>query len=251
MDKITHVQSYYRQPKMLDFQVENWLSWPREVKEQINFIVVDDGSPEPIVPPKVNLNLAVYRINENILWNCGGARNLGAHLCETEWMWLNYLDYYWTEENVKKMLLLDRTDPMVFYRFHCVYADSGLSQRPEHHPIGAPYLNKETFWRQGGLDEDFSGHYGAEDCAMYWQLTRDPGGCKEVILDDPKILCYTPANGPSDATIDEKKENPDEGWTRNNSRNRALLGDKRQKRVPWSRSYLRFTWQEVYRSYLS
>ena len=91
---ITMVVPYYRQPNMLRKQLETWLSYPQEVYEAFDFIVVDDCSPEPAadvirefqktqrLPPRGHL----YRIDKDVPWNRGMARNLGTKMAETPWI---------------------------------------------------------------------------------------------------------------------------------------------------------------------
>ena len=68
---------------MLARQVEEWQQYSERAKAMIDFIVVDDASPVPATVPEW---IRLYRIKEDIPWGRSGARNLGTHVAETEWI---------------------------------------------------------------------------------------------------------------------------------------------------------------------
>lgn len=225
---------------MLAKQVENWESWGEDLKEQIHFVVADDGSPSALDTRPLNLNLRLFRVEENIPWNFSGVKNLLAHVADTEWFLLHDIDYMFSEEGIRKVLQLDMTDPSKFYNFKCIMASSGKAKPKDHYPISSFLVNKEMFWKCGGHDEDFCGHYTCHDNGIFWRLTRDPGYAKQIKVDDPFMTCYQRSQVP-DADTDHLVED----WSRDGARNRKLLGDKRQKKVPWSDKCLRFGWHQV------
>ena len=49
--RIAFIYSYYNCPTNLARQLELWTSYPRELREQVHFILVDDGSRTPISVP--------------------------------------------------------------------------------------------------------------------------------------------------------------------------------------------------------
>jgi hypothetical protein len=77
----TLIVPYYRNPVMLREQIKAWEDYP----DAVSIILVDDGSPEPALevvrehaPAALLPRLTLYRIDVDIPWNRGGARNLGA-----------------------------------------------------------------------------------------------------------------------------------------------------------------------------
>jgi glycosyltransferase involved in cell wall biosynthesis len=234
---ITIIIPYYRNPEMLKFQMEQWAAWPQFVKNQTKFIIVDDGSPEPLELESCPYDLKVARIEENIPWNFSGAKNLGVHLCDTEWFLLHDIDYVFHNPAMKEVLELDRSRPHIFYRFKCVMNNSGKAKRKDHHPISSFFSSRTNFWAAGGHDEDFSGHYTCHDNAIYWRMTRNPGLGVDIKLDYPYMTAYVKGEI-GDADTDHEAE----GWNRNGSRNRFLLTEKRREAVEWSNDILRFQW---------
>ncbi len=235
---ITVVIPYYRNPKMLQFQIENWLTWDDFILDRVKFIIVDDGSPEPLeLEPGNTLNIKVARIEENIPWNFSGAKNLGVHLCTTEWFLLHDIDYVFDREAMRGVIQLDRSNKERFFRFRCVMHNSGKLKRKDHHPISSFFCNTNTFWLAGGHDEDFSGHYTCHDNAVYWRLTRVHCAV-DATLDSPHMVAYVRSE-----VADADTDHEEEGWSRNGYRNRLLLSEKRQEIKPWSDEYLRFEWK--------
>ncbi len=235
---ITVIIPYYRNPKMLQFQIENWLTWDDFILDRVKFIIVDDGSPEPLeLEPGNTLNIKVARIEENIPWNFSGAKNLGVHLCTTEWFLLHDIDYIFNKYSMREVVDLDRDRPHLFYRFRCVMNNSGKAKRKDHHPMSSFFCSKTGFWAAGGHDEDFSGHYTCHDNAIYWRLTRNPGLSVDIKLDYPFMTAYVRSE-----VADADTDHEEEGWSRDGRRNRSLLTDKRREEVPWSDDILRFKW---------
>lgn len=230
---------YYSNPKMLEKQLENWTSWHKSLRNMIEFVIVDDGSPEPLKVPKVDLNLTVHRIKRNLPWNFSGAKNLLMYEALTPWVLLHDIDYTFDEQGIECLFDL-REDPYKFYNFKCIMAKSGKMKPKDHYPISSFFVNKEMFWRCGGHDEDLVSFYTAHDNAVFWRLTRDPGLLTQVKLDIPVMTCWQRSQI-EDADTDHEKE----GWSRDGTRNRKLLGDKRQGRVPWSNQCLRFDFAQV------
>jgi hypothetical protein len=228
--------------KMLVKHLENWTSWGDDLKERITFIIVDDASPSGVLTLGLpyNLDLYTYRINENIPWNFSGVKNLLASLVPTDWFLLHDIDYMFSEDGMRKMLKLPMDDPTKFYNFKCVMSSSGKLKPKDHYPISSFLVNTDTFWDCGGHDEDFCGHYTCHDNGIFWRLTRDPGLARQIRVDDPFMTCYQRSQV-EDADTDHDLE----GWSRDGSRNRKLLGEKRQKIKPWSNDSLRFTYKKL------
>ena len=90
-NNITITIPYYEAPLMLRTQFFQWHKYPEWVWEYLNIIVVDDGSPmkpaeevfKDVIMPSSSVSL--YRIQEDIPWNHGGARNLAFTEMEEGW----------------------------------------------------------------------------------------------------------------------------------------------------------------------
>lgn len=182
---ITLVVPYYRQPKMLRKQLETWASYPPEVCATFDFVIVDDCSPEPALAEAMNAvgpieskggRLHLYRIDKDIPWNRGMARNLGTKMATTPWVLHVDTDHVlpaasahfvlWTLQN---STFADGKRWARFPRFRVGAADE--TRKKDKLPPGAkfgeihPHIDSylcttEAYWKAGGYNEDFSGVLG-------------------------------------------------------------------------------------------
>lgn len=171
---LTLICPYYRNAAMLAEQVRVWNDYP----EGIRIIVVDDGSPEPALEiiragAEQGLldRLELYRIDVDIPWNRGGARNLGALQTETTWLMHIDIDHVLPVESAQALLQAD-VDPARWYRFPRFRKGKADATRrkdaiPDDQAFGPvkPHVDSylctwEAFWAAGGYNEDFSGCLG-------------------------------------------------------------------------------------------
>ncbi|MBC7936034.1 MAG: glycosyltransferase family 2 protein [Rhizobacter sp.] len=151
----------------LDKLLQRYGNYPRELTDKIQFILVDDCSPvEPVIPAS-HLNILLVRINENIPWNQGGARNLGVMLSKTAKLLLTDLDHSFSAGLLEK--LLHSSLPNHLYKFK--RRREGVKVRS--HP-NTFFCSKAVFYKALGYDEDFSGHYGYDD-VFYVELQKALG----------------------------------------------------------------------------
>lgn len=180
MNKITMVLPYYEAPRMLGLQVMNLLGYPRDVRQLLTVIVVDDGSPHNPAYDVVGrwtdeLNLQLYCVKQDIPWNAHGARNLGfmqapedgwvlgldvkhivpAHCMEwLTWKWEPEPGHYYTFPH---MWFGRKGAGRMVMDF--VLNRQGLPTKP--HP-NTFLVRREDFWAAGGYNEDFCGTYGGD-----------------------------------------------------------------------------------------
>lgn len=163
---ITLVYPYYRCPQFFLRQQAHWNGLPREIREHLRVIVVDDGSPDPIRPSASLVDLRVFRITVDRRWNWLAARNIGAHHAADGWLLLTDMDHVVPAETLDA-LIHGAHDPSVVYAF----------TRREHTGavVGSHsasfFLTRRLFWQIGGYDERGSGYYG-NDGIFRRQLRR-------------------------------------------------------------------------------
>jgi glycosyltransferase involved in cell wall biosynthesis len=173
LETVTLCIPFYRNSAMLKHQLEEWINYPW----QIRVIVVDDGSPEPasdIVDEyfgELPFDLQLYRILVDIPWNRNGARNLAAHVAETEWLLMSDIDHVLPAEAAVQ-LLEQTVDPQHWYRFHRWRVGAADETRKKDEIAEAcafgeikPHIDsylatREAYWAIGGTDEDYSGVLG-------------------------------------------------------------------------------------------
>ncbi len=179
---ITMVVPYYRQPKMLAKQYETWGEYSADAKAAFRFVVVDDCSPEEAEDIvgwsdmfSRDLNISLYRIDKDVPWNRGMARNLGTKEATTPWVLHVDTDHVLTAGNAANLLTTVRS--MVgkvpawfrFARRRIGAADEtrNKDKAPRDatdvliHPHIDSYLTTpKAYWKAGGYNEDFSGVLG-------------------------------------------------------------------------------------------
>lgn len=216
---ISIIIPYYRNPLMLAEQLFTWNRYPSGFR----FIIVDDGSPEPaaeIVTREASTRtlecLELYRIEVDIPWNRGGARNLGAEVAQTPWLVQVDIDHVMPPDAAIELLGF-RPDPRRWYRFSRYRKGRADATRkkdkisPEEtfgqiHPHVDSYLcTRELYWRVGGYDEDYSGCLGGGNPFLK-QLER----AAEVDLAPPEIHLHVYARDAiadaSDTTLSRSSE---------------------------------------------
>lgn len=176
---ITMIVPFYRQPQMLRKQLETWYSYDVNTRLAFRFVVVDDCSPEPArdlfnEPNAPLAGISLYRIDKDVPWNRGMARNLGTTVAETEWILHVDTDHVLPPESAARLLREDvwQLSPGSWYRFRRIRIGAADETRKkdavatnatnvEIHPHIDSYLcTKMAYWKAGGYNEDFSGVLG-------------------------------------------------------------------------------------------
>lgn len=247
---------YYCEPNALKFHINSWLSWPSTLRSVISFVILDDGSPYPacsaaeviesmnIKKSDIRFDLQVHRINEDISWNIGGARNLLMTIAPTEYVIFLDTDTFVSDTLASSLALLvsDHCGDMYWMMllFPRVWAHDTTKKITPHPAV--TLVSKTLYWRIGGCDEDFVGHYGNTDPHFKWRAVHTRGariasGSMPTKL--PPMFLYD-----SDLKIMETVERPK--LDKDIGHNEVLMSKKRSESIPWSHDYLRFTWERSY-----
>ena len=154
--KLSYITHFYLDTNLSSVYslLEYYSQMDGELLDQIQFIIVDDGSPIQYQLPKVNLNLTWLRILDNIPWNQGGARNLGAVYAKSDNILLIDLDWRVNEEAFRFMVskkCCGRT----------IYKIREKGRKRGHSNLW--FMSRGHFLRYFGYDEQFSGGHGGED----------------------------------------------------------------------------------------
>lgn len=116
---------------------------------------MDDHAKEPL--GKLN-GVDVYRVDDDIAWNAGGATNLGFQEAEG-WVVYADIDHLITRENVEEILQIRKERGTMYL----------LGRKFEREALACYLIHKDDFEMVGGYDEDFSGHYGYIDIIFMLQ----------------------------------------------------------------------------------
>ena len=152
---VTLVVGYYDQPGILERQINNLHSYPEEVRRHWWLNVVDDGSPNHPAKVPDDPHISLFRVLADVLWNDKGARNIGVHEAQTDWLLVTDIDHLVPPETARACIEGDH-DPNRFYQFLRILED-GTSFR-QH--CNSWLLSRALWDRIGGCDERLSGCYG-------------------------------------------------------------------------------------------
>mmetsp|Transcript_5293 Transcript_5293/g.7453 ORF Transcript_5293/g.7453 Transcript_5293/m.7453 type:complete len:462 (+) Transcript_5293:180-1565(+) len=172
--KISLALLYYQDGVCLKRQLREWHKWPRDIAQKYEFLIIDDGSPEPFrakhfLPQSSLLNLNLYQIHEDIPWNIGGARNLAVHVASASTVLFMDADVLLDHTLAKKLIhFVHARDKNNQHWTLFDFLRRGL-QRP--HPA-VTLIPKSTYWHVGGCDEDFVGNYGVTDVHFKWRIKQ-------------------------------------------------------------------------------
>lgn len=239
------VLPYYRNPGMLLRHFEEWGTYPVDLLDQVEVVIVDDGSPTDEAATAVDLPrevalppMRIYRVLDDRPWHQHGARNLGAHQATGAWLYLGDMDHVIPAESLQAMLRLCNYEAI--YTF-------GRVDAPDMRPtmkngVLKPHPNtflmpRSAFWRIGGYDEDLTG-YGTDS---FFRARLGDAGLPIVHRADIRIVRY-PREVIADAstrTLPRKEGRPEN----HRAQLRALAEHKR--RVGLRPTVLAFPWERV------
>lgn len=156
---ITHFYLNQNRSETVTSLLEHYAGYSPDLLDRIHFVIVDDGSPLSISPPEVDLNLTWIRVNEDIRWNQGGARNVGVIYAKSDKLLLSDLDLMFPEETLRALV---EAGPCGKSIFKFKEMDKATGELRKGHP-NTFFLSRARFLRFYGYDEEFTGNYGAED----------------------------------------------------------------------------------------
>lgn len=178
LDSLTLCIPYYRQPKMLARQLEEWNRYDGALR----IVLIDDCSPEPALPivnklaSKATLGvLEVYRVQEDRPWNREMARNLASTVATTDFLLHVDIDHILPAESMRLLRGIP-LPPKRWFRFRRIrigkadetrkkdLAKSGLPDEAErgeiHEHIDSYLIRAKHYWKAGGYNEKFCGVLG-------------------------------------------------------------------------------------------
>lgn len=259
------VMPYYKNPRMLSWHLRTWrYDWSEMIKEQVEVVIVDDGSPtetaseilELLVTkattlvslPKINL----YRVLEDRPWHQHGARNLGAHVATSPWLLMTDMDHMVPASTMIEVLrLLPELNKNTVLTFGRVDAPLTLTWKTDHwtefqrtrNVDGAlkPHVNsfvvsRERYWKLGGYDEDLCGIYGTDG---HWRGRLFGAHTVERHLKHAPLIRVDREVIPDASTRDVERKTPGRGKAKQRVHLKKLRGGRAGKitslNFPWER----------------
>ncbi|MEO9256786.1 MAG: hypothetical protein ABI207_00310 [Crocinitomicaceae bacterium] len=228
--ELTYVLPIYQEnieSNDLEKLVDIYGEYGKDVLNKIHFIFIDDCSPIPIIIKNKKINYTLLRITDDIVWNQGGARNLGVTVAHSVKLILTDLDHIFPESVFKDLIF--RKTPSEIYKFRREFNGKRIDSHPNTF-----FCSKATYFKSLGVDEEFSGNYGSEDIYFY-DLQRHLGTKFKKYR---KIMI---------TTFEHKHHN----LTRDTAHNLKLLEVRRKaisENKPFSahsRKFLNFKWEVI------
>jgi hypothetical protein len=139
--------------------LQRYARYDAKVLDRIQFVIVDDGSPLEYEIPDLNLNITWLKITDQIPWNQAGARNLGVVYAKSDKILLVDIDHEFPEKTLSHMIARRECGRNAYRIWR---SDPHTGKIKKKHP-NTYLLSRARFLRFYGYDEEFSGHYGAED----------------------------------------------------------------------------------------
>lgn len=161
--KLTYVIHYYfnqeNSVRTLTDLLEAYSGYPSDLLETIEFVVVDDCSSIQIDLTRFRLNLRHLRIQTDIPWNQGGARNLAGMVGAGPWLLLSDIDIFFPEKTLRH-IANKRMVGSRFYKFWRWNEVKSCFHKPHSNVF---LISRGTFLNFWGYDEEYAGGHGGED----------------------------------------------------------------------------------------
>lgn len=231
------IVSYYSAPQMLRRQLDEAKDYPDSLK----VIVIDDGSPVKAQSVfEKGDRASLYRITQDVAWNRGMARNLGAYVSETPWIIQVDIDHVLPAECADR-LVTHLVTPGFWYRFPRFRVGKADFTRkkdaiPENqefgqiHPhIDSYLIEKHRYWP--GYDERYAGVLGG-GVPFLTDLTARMGE-PHILPEDIHLNVYT-SDKIKDASVKSLSRDP----IHYQKRREELAGTR-------STSILNYQWERV------
>lgn len=187
---ISIVINYYENLPALDFFVENFARISQKSPGSFELVLVDDCSPTPVMASAFGSlnNVRAFRIKENVPWNMPAARNVGALEARGNVMLMCDIDHILEYDEVDRFLRDAESLPlgvrMTPNRKRPADGDQPSDLKPN---INCFLIRRQDFFRVGGYEELFSGHYGFEDkyfryCCRWAGVEDQPAGFRLSVM---------------------------------------------------------------------
>lgn len=159
---ITLIMPYYENPETLAAHMLRWGDWPEEMRQYVEAIIVDDGSP---MKPAHNVlrgvshpfPIRLFRIDVDVRWNWLAARNLAFSHGITRWCLVTDIDHIVPVETLRALLHGDHREDTIYRLSRREATGEDIAPHPN-----SWFLTRDMFWRIGGHDEALSGYYGTD-----------------------------------------------------------------------------------------
>lgn len=265
---VTICVPFYKNSLMLREQLRIF----EEYSEAVQLTVVDDGSPEDAyaiidqhASEALKRRIALYRIEVDIPWNRGGARNLAAREAKTEWVCQLDIDHVLPADCARRLLEFD-ANPKHWYRFERYRNGAADETRQKdkipssatfgkiHPHIDSYLVTRRMFWEAGGYDEDYSGCLGGGS-----PFLENLGKVAAPLLAPPGIHLHVYTRSANADASDNSLSRDRSEYAIRKKHKRATGKTKAENpiRFPWVKEELMYpkvageyeTWRKIHKGY--
>ena len=240
--KLTIIMLYHNECDILYYQTKQWQEISPELSKYIRFLIVDDHSLIPACncikkSSTESVKIDIVRIDSDRIWNIGGARNLGAYVSCTDFIFICDIDALVTEVILTNILPLIIKHTSAYDKVIQLNRKTRKERYGNTHTVhpGVMMLSRDLYWKLNGCDEDFVGHYGFTDKHFMYRLSMK--GYNVIIQENLHIHLIT-------STSKRKIESMIPSNSRNFWNNFRLFNKKMNGSLAWSQKFLRFNWHE-------
>lgn len=187
MRKITLTFPYYCQPAMLKEQLTRMvLTYSKDVKANMELIVVDDGSPrDPLEARRAPFPARFLRVDVDVPWNIPFVRNLAAMKAAHDWILFTDIDHLVPNDTMEALIKSDLLQPHIAYSFQRERIDTPLvHHRPHKNSV---FIHKSLRDKIGGDDERLAGIYSGQELDFNTRIRE----IAEVVEIPKKLLLVT------------------------------------------------------------
>lgn len=178
--KYSVIIPYYEAPLMLQTHMDHLRI--KGVPNNVEYIFVDDGSRKHPINEKLPY-ARVIQIKQDMAWNVGGARNVGAYVAEGDWLLFSAMDRI-----IPREVFNFDPDPDCYYQFEdwMWWGSKRGGNKPRIAP-GIDLVRKDKYDMTDGHDENLTGKYGGTDREIRRRMRGV--GLREEIHPNP-IICF-------------------------------------------------------------
>lgn len=222
---ITIIYPYYDNPAMFKQHQKEWMSWPKDILDKVEFMIGDDCSPnhpaiDNVIVPK-NFHMRMYRNKVDIMWNDRSLKNVMIYGARGDsWIFFSDMDLVLPLESIKKLLNKIKNNELRYDHYYTFNRVTAPDMTPwKNHP-NTYFFHRDLYLQIGGHDEQEKGIYGL-DGVFRRRLNLWTKG--EIHFDDINIIRYTKEIMPDCRSNLPRKENRDENEVK---RKRKIMIDK-------------------------
>lgn len=240
--KFSYFAPYYNQHRCLPVHTEFWRNWTAEQKRNTEIVLIDDCSTTPLdtsLLKGLGLDIKVYRVTEDLLWNVSGVKNLGFKVSKYDWVITSDFDNIVTTDTLYGLQELDYSNVHTMYWPYLNYPSIKRPNRIREPHVNSYVMNKQFYWITGGYSEAFTGKHGYED-SFFHNVILPPHYPIKVELRDVWFRWIR------DPYIGRSRDKEDILTTRSENNELLYKELKESFNSTIERKILNFTWKKVY-----